>query len=248
MFPNPRFFHCNSASPFFLCIYFPCPFSTLCTYITLTGVVNSIYWFLSMFMLMPFHLHPLSVSPTSPTSLSLSVSFCLLPLSLPSHLSTPVICINQSGVRRAEEPHIAVWGRLAVVSLYRHYQRGTSSLVLSTALDLLLSIFSSQPTATCARALTVKVCWAHKWGLTCVIEEIWRNILSALLMTNWWADLFLAFIGGVKFHQILELICLLILRSNFSSSLSLILLFIFKEEWRRRIKLRYLYCYHIGLD
>lgn len=113
-----------------------------------------------MFVLMSFHLHPLSVLQQA-LILSVCLSICLYPYLLSfcrfSRLSIPIICINQSDVRWAEEPHAALCGRLVVASLYRHYQRTTSSPVLSTALDLWLSIFSSQPRATCAKVLTVEV-------------------------------------------------------------------------------------------
>lgn len=89
----------------------------------------------------------------------------------------------------------------------------------------------------------LKCDWAHQWGRACVIEEIWRNLLSGLSMTKWWANLFMVFIRGVTVHKVLELICVLILRSNFNSWY----LCFYCSSLTIKEQKRHLY-YHIGFD
>lgn len=181
--PSRAFSTANFLLPFSLYLL-PLPISTLCTYITLTGGVDSIYWFPSMPMWMSFHLHH-TVFPTSPTSVRMSLHI-ILPPSLPSSfcLSTAVICINQSGcqmVRRASRSPLWSIGNgepsIDIVS--------SQSLSWCSVLHWIYGYpFSSSAQLHAHMSSQSKCDWAHKWGVTFVIEEIWTNVLSDLSMTN----------------------------------------------------------------
>lgn len=115
----------------FILSFYLAPVSTPCTSITLTGDFNRIL-LIPQLMLVRFHLHLLSVSPTI-TPLPLCLHEATFP-SLHSSLSLPVSFRNKC----VSAGQSSLVYRTLVGLRWRHYQHAASSMVLDTALELWL--------------------------------------------------------------------------------------------------------------